>query len=187
MTFLGPKWSFLIGNLAYSSFIVGNRWRLPETVYPTAILVGVGASIIWTAEGTYLTRAGSNYALAKGVSITSTLGMFNGIFFSIFQCSQVVGNLVAGFVLGDSSIKQEKFELLMYIYMALAGASFISMCFLGEEKPPVHLSHCFFGCFRCFVSSLFHLLFLFFSSPPLILSLITHTMTPLSLSHSLRR
>jgi MFS family permease len=126
----------MIGLFAYTSFIVANLWPTAYTLLPTAGVLGVGASIIWTAEGTYLTMAASNYARARGQPKESAMGFFNGIFFGIFQLNQVVGNLIAGFILNNHAITKSRVDLLMYIFIGLCGVSVVSMLFLAREEPP---------------------------------------------------
>jgi MFS family permease len=57
--------------------------------------VGVAASALWTAQGAYLTCNSELYSRAKGEDPASSLGHFNGIFFCIFQCTQLSSNLSA--------------------------------------------------------------------------------------------
>jgi hypothetical protein len=49
------------------------------------VLLGFGASLLWTAQGVYVTQAAANYAEAKNTETTASMGLFSGIFWSIFQ------------------------------------------------------------------------------------------------------
>jgi hypothetical protein len=94
-------------------------------------------------SGTYLTRAATNYALAKGEKKDSAMGFFNGIFFGIFQMNQVIGNLIAGFILapvaggGDA---KDQVQMLMLIFAGMCGASFLAMIFIMREESNVCFS-----------------------------------------------
>jgi MFS family permease len=57
---------------------------IPELFYVAAGACGVGASILWTAQGSYLAKN----------SDKDTLGRNTGIFFGILQVNMVVGNLI---------------------------------------------------------------------------------------------
>jgi hypothetical protein len=55
----------------------------------TAMLNGFGAGILWVAQGEYLSLCASE----------ETKGFYFSYFFVIFMISQIIGNLVAGFVI----------------------------------------------------------------------------------------
>jgi MFS family permease len=80
-------------------------------------LVGLAASFIWTAQGSYVVNNSMKYALANGMQPKARLGMFTGLFFAVFQLTQITGNLGA-------SVLFEKlhFELsqIMMLYTAMA-------------------------------------------------------------------
>jgi MFS family permease len=53
------------------------------------MLNGFGAGLLWVAQGEYVTNCATD----------ETKGFYFSYFFIIFMISQIVGNLVAGFVL----------------------------------------------------------------------------------------
>jgi len=55
----------------------------------TAMLNGFGAGILWVAQGEYLSLCATE----------ATKGFYFSYFFVIFMVSQIIGNLVAGFVI----------------------------------------------------------------------------------------
>lgn len=93
------KWSLFIGGLLYLGFIVANIWPDWVTLVPGALVLGVGASIIWAAQGAYVTNAALAYAHVAGKPPRSSVGLFNGIFFGIFQLSMLIGNLISSLIL----------------------------------------------------------------------------------------
>ena len=56
---------------------------------PSAILLGVGAAVLWTAQGSYLTLCANEL----------NLGLYNGVFFFLFIMNQLVGNVGAALIL----------------------------------------------------------------------------------------
>lgn len=66
-------------------------------IIPCAALLGLGASVLWPAQGinyffilkvikgSYITAAAANYAKSKNLETKAALGLFNGIFWMIFQ------------------------------------------------------------------------------------------------------
>uniref|UniRef100_A0A8R1DZ47 UNC93-like protein MFSD11 n=1 Tax=Caenorhabditis japonica TaxID=281687 RepID=A0A8R1DZ47_CAEJA len=88
---LTPKWAMVLGALCYAVFQVGflflNEWYL----YASSALLGFGASIIWTGQGSYLSQnctketTSRNSALLWGMSESSLLagGIFLFVVFSV--------------------------------------------------------------------------------------------------------
>ena len=95
------KWSLFIGSILYLSFIVANIWPDWVTLVPGALVLGFGASIIWAAQGAYVTNAALAYAHVAGKPPRSSVGLFNGIFFGIFQLSMLIGNLISSLILSS--------------------------------------------------------------------------------------
>jgi MFS family permease len=58
-----------------------------------SVLVGLAASFVWTAQGVYLINNAMKYAQAKGVPLKDHMGTFVGIFYAVFQLTQITGNL----------------------------------------------------------------------------------------------
>eukprot|EP01126_Amoeba_proteus_P052228 TRINITY_DN6291_c0_g1_i2.p1 TRINITY_DN6291_c0_g1~~TRINITY_DN6291_c0_g1_i2.p1 ORF type:complete len:464 (+),score=69.34 TRINITY_DN6291_c0_g1_i2:129-1394(+) len=137
VAYFSAKWSIAIGGICYFTFILANLWPMNATLIPTAIVLGFGGGILWAGQGTYLTIASGNYAEARGQDRRSMMGTFTGIFFAIFQVSQVIGNLISSFILGPYSGKppQSAVNILMYIYIAIAGIGCVSFLFMVHETP----------------------------------------------------
>jgi len=134
VSYFKPKISLIFGCLCYLTFIIANRWPTTTSLIPTAIVLGFGGAILWAAQGTYLTHAASNYSRSRNLPRTASMGLFTGIFFGIFQMSQVIGNLIAGFLLSGSPTEETQ-HLLMYIYIGIASAGGVSFLFLVPENP----------------------------------------------------
>lgn len=62
---------------------------------PNSILTGACAAILWSAQGAYLTDIAILYAASNDYTMAEGLGYFNSVFWSLYQASQVVGNLVS--------------------------------------------------------------------------------------------
>jgi len=142
------KWSLFIGGVLYLGFIIANIWPMWLTLVPCAVVLGIGAAIIWTAQGSYVTNAALYYAELSGKPPRSSIGMFNGIFFGIFQLSMLIGNIISSLVLrtddessssGDSlsdlfSSSEEEMnpnaQLLFFIYTGICSVGVIGLFFL---------------------------------------------------------
>ncbi|ELR21073.1 UNC93 family protein [Acanthamoeba castellanii str. Neff] len=91
---LTPKWALVAGASTYSLFIAANLNPTAWTLIPAAVTSGVGAGLLWTGQGAYLSNVAANYARAMNQPKKSVLGLFNGIFFASMQACQVVGNVI---------------------------------------------------------------------------------------------
>ncbi|KAK9499697.1 hypothetical protein O3M35_002699 [Rhynocoris fuscipes] len=80
---LGPRISMVIGGITYliyiASFIAPVTWSL----YVVSFIMGLGASIIWTAQGNYLTLNSDETTMARN----------SGVFWALLQCSLLIGNV----------------------------------------------------------------------------------------------
>eukprot|EP01105_Mastigella_eilhardi_P018170 TRINITY_DN4201_c0_g1_i1.p1 TRINITY_DN4201_c0_g1~~TRINITY_DN4201_c0_g1_i1.p1 ORF type:complete len:458 (-),score=143.04 TRINITY_DN4201_c0_g1_i1:116-1465(-) len=134
---LTPKWSIMVGSLGYVVYIGANLYPRYYTLIPGAVLVGVCASILWAGEGAYVTNAAMNYSLALGLPLKSSLGLFNGVFFGIFQLSMVIGNILSSVILGTNvSGNSKSSDALFLVYVIVCVAGLVGLIFLPHERAP---------------------------------------------------
>ncbi|ETV80307.1 hypothetical protein, variant 3 [Aphanomyces astaci] len=93
---------------------------------PAAFLEGVAASVLWIAQATYLTQLSVLYAEFKHEPVVSSMGLFNGVFYSIFRMSAISGNLISSLVLGYFVWPAESL-FVMYTVIGLSGAALMLM------------------------------------------------------------
>ncbi|CAF0859519.1 unnamed protein product [Rotaria sordida] len=95
---LGVRLTLIFSSVAYVPFIASNikynRW----TLYISGFLVGVGAALLWTAQGVYVTISTNKHEQVNNLVPSSTRGLMNGTFFGIFQLHQIIGNLLVSFL-----------------------------------------------------------------------------------------
>lgn len=94
-----------IGSLCYVQFVAMNMAPSPVLSYCSAFVIGIGASLMWTAQGAFsfklitlltpniiagvfVTESARDDDLQKHLPAGSSLGHFNGIFFAVFQLNQ---------------------------------------------------------------------------------------------------
>eukprot|EP00026_Physarum_polycephalum_P007730 Phypoly_transcript_07795.p1 GENE.Phypoly_transcript_07795~~Phypoly_transcript_07795.p1 ORF type:complete len:431 (+),score=39.49 Phypoly_transcript_07795:56-1348(+) len=107
----GEKITLLIGAACYTLYIGANIRVTEAFLFTASGIIGFGAALIWTAQGSVILHSAP---LAK-------LGAYNGIFFGIFQWSHVIGNVIAGELLEDGTPKSTLFLVLTIV----AGCSLI--------------------------------------------------------------
>eukprot|EP01059_Diplonema_ambulator_P015122 TRINITY_DN2621_c1_g4_i1.p1 TRINITY_DN2621_c1_g4~~TRINITY_DN2621_c1_g4_i1.p1 ORF type:complete len:520 (+),score=209.35 TRINITY_DN2621_c1_g4_i1:51-1610(+) len=132
----GSKWSIFTGFILFSAFCVANllvaqspssvalQWAL---LVPCAALVGFAASFLWTAQGSYVTTNAQLYAKAHNMEEKAALGKFNGIFWMVFQLTQISGNLIASLLLNEAGWSN---TALMLFYLCFAGVGTIGALFI---------------------------------------------------------
>lgn len=81
----GARRALLYAMFTFFIFLLANLYPVLGLLIPVSILLGIGASVLWTAHGAYLSAHGDS----------STFGLYSGIFFAIFMAHLVLGNLFA--------------------------------------------------------------------------------------------
>ncbi|KAH7693342.1 Ion channel regulatory protein, partial [Aphelenchoides avenae] len=72
---LKAKWSMVVGALTYGIFQAGFLFLNEPFLYISSAMMGIGAAVIWTAQGKYLSLNSSE----------ETAGKHSGIFWAISQ------------------------------------------------------------------------------------------------------
>nr|XP_057904245.1 UNC93-like protein MFSD11 isoform X2 [Doryrhamphus excisus] len=122
---LGPKMTMFLSGLLYSGyvavFIEPSTWAF----YLTSVLIGVGAAMLWTAQGLFLVEN----------SEAATINRNTGMFWALLQCSMLFGNLYIYLdwngrtEIPDGSRKN--------IFLSLVAASVVgTLCFLVLRRSP---------------------------------------------------
>ena len=98
-------------------------WYLNKTFIKVLMIVtaginGIGAGILWVAQGKYISTCASE----------QNKGFYNGYFWAIMVSSFVFGNIIGVVVLKDGSKKSTLFE----IFAALAVIGSLTFCTLGS-------------------------------------------------------
>ena len=113
----------------------------------SAVLVGIGASLIWAGEGVYITTSAIAYAVSKGHSPKADVGMFQGIFFAIYYGSQILGNLLSSLILkkpdnsnsgseeSSSGDKDGSSVTLFIIYTCVSFLAAVILFFVPHPAP----------------------------------------------------
>ena len=112
---LGIKNTIVTSQFAYLVFIAANTYPKWYTLIPSAVLLGIFAGPLWTAKCTFLTEIAGFYANISGENSEVVVNRFFGIFFAMFQMSQIVGNLISSTILKpeiDQTIPQFQLKSL---------------------------------------------------------------------------
>ena len=93
---IGPKAAMLAGSLPYVLLVLANMLPSWGTFIPAFALVGVGAAVLWTGQGMYLSRcaireAATPAAKARGEGVEDITSRFNSLFWTAFQFNAAIG------------------------------------------------------------------------------------------------
>lgn len=122
---IGPKITMFLSGLLYSGyiavFVIPTTWAF----YLTSVLIGIGAALLWTAQGQFLVEN----------SEASTINRNTGMFWALLQCSMLFGNLYIYFAWnGHTEISDGSRRTL---FLALLVASVLgTLSFLVLRKVP---------------------------------------------------
>lgn len=76
----------------YTAYAAANIYFEAALLYSASVLIGIGAAILWCAQGGYITRLSQIHEKLNQLGEGSSLGSFNGMFWSFFQASQILGS-----------------------------------------------------------------------------------------------
>ncbi|KAK2571965.1 UNC93-like protein MFSD11 [Acropora cervicornis] len=79
----GPRVSMIVGGICYALFIASLIEPYAWSVYLGSVIIGYGASVIWTGQGNFLTIN----------STPETISRNSGIFWALLQSSLLFGNM----------------------------------------------------------------------------------------------
>jgi len=89
---LGKKITIMISMAMYMTFIAANMYPRWWSIYPGAVLVGLGCGPMFVSCNVYITEYAVSYAKKRSEDEASRVGLFQGIFQACFMLTQAVGN-----------------------------------------------------------------------------------------------
>ncbi|XP_042561708.1 UNC93-like protein MFSD11 [Clupea harengus] len=123
----GPQLTMFLSGILYSGYIAVFITPYTWSLYLTSVLIGMGAAMLWTAQGHFLVDN----------SDASTINRNTGVFWALLQCSMIFGNL---YVYLDWRGKDEiTDENRRTMFISLLVVSVIgTLCFLTLRSPQHH-------------------------------------------------
>lgn len=125
--YLGSKVAMISSALTYLIFVANFLWPQTWLLYLASVIIGLGAAIIWNAEGYYLTLCSNE----------ETMPRHTGIFWTLFQFSQLFGNIFVAVYFKDISENTIPSHTRMITYAVLTVVGFIgivTMFFMGKPQ-----------------------------------------------------
>ncbi|CAG0886646.1 unnamed protein product [Darwinula stevensoni] len=116
----GPKYGMIMGAIPYIIFVGCFLKPTTWSLYLTSVLVGIGAAVLWTAQGNYLTLNSNE----------TTMGRNSGIFWAIFQCSMLFGNIFVFYAFDGLSYIEEHTRRLVFLVLLGVSIAGLLLAFL---------------------------------------------------------
>eukprot|EP01135_Chromosphaera_perkinsii_P003437 Nk52_evm6s243 gene=Nk52_evmTU6s243 len=91
----GPRMGMFVGVLAYVSLIASCISPIRWVLLTTSALTGVGAAVLWTSQGVYITKCSQEHNRGRNM----------GIFWSMMHTSLLVGGLATFFIIPNDARK----------------------------------------------------------------------------------
>eukprot|EP00112_Aurelia_sp_Birch-Aquarium-sp1_P010893 Seg2304.6 transcript_id=Seg2304.6/GoldUCD/mRNA.D3Y31 product="UNC93-like protein MFSD11" protein_id=Seg2304.6/GoldUCD/D3Y31 len=121
---IGPRGALIAGGFCYSIFIGSLIYPFVWSLYVASVIVGLGAAIIWTAQGNFLTINSNE----------ETMGRNSGVFWALLQCSLLFGNMFIYFYFkGTINISNKEARTVFTVLGVCCVAG--TLCFLLLRKP----------------------------------------------------
>lgn len=99
----GEKWTLVISCMCHVIYTGTNFYPSFATLIPSSVLLGLTAGPMWTSQSVYLAEMSYSYAANTAKDEHAVLSKFNGIFFSMYETTQITGNLISSLVLQQGS------------------------------------------------------------------------------------
>ncbi|XP_037943508.1 UNC93-like protein MFSD11 [Teleopsis dalmanni] len=123
ISFTGPRTAMLLGALTYTLFMVIFLFPSTWLLYFASAILGAGASITWTGQGTFLARCSNPANISRN----------SGVFWALLQCSMFFGNLFVYFQFQDKDhIDADTRKLVISV---LIGVAILGIVFLASLRP----------------------------------------------------
>lgn len=100
---IGGKLALVIAWILHIVYTLSNFYPTFGTLIPSSILLGLVSGPLWTAQSIYITRNAYSLADRTGKDAHVLLSRLNGIFFTIYELTQISGNIVSSAVLYKSA------------------------------------------------------------------------------------
>lgn len=100
---LGCKYTIALSILGYILYTAAHFYPTWWMFMTASAIIGTCAAPLWSAESSYLTTIALHYAANTKENSDAVITRFVGIFFMMFQLSQVCGNTLSSLILEQSS------------------------------------------------------------------------------------
>ncbi|XP_031634196.1 UNC93-like protein MFSD11 [Contarinia nasturtii] len=122
----GPRGAMFIGSITYCLFMVSFLYPKTWLLYVASAVLGCGAALIWTGQGSYLSCCSNESNIARN----------SGVFWAMLQASMLMGNLFVFFQFqGKEQIDANTRHI---VFTVLISVAIVGVIFLGLLRRVHH-------------------------------------------------
>jgi len=119
----GPKVAMIIAGVTYAQYIAQLLWPNTILLYISAVIIGLGAPVIWTAQGNLLAINSDDDTISRN----------SGVFWGMLQMSTFIGNTFAYFMFrGEEYITSETRTMVGVVLLSITAAGVVAMLLLKK-------------------------------------------------------
>ncbi|XP_033336818.2 UNC93-like protein MFSD11 [Megalopta genalis] len=119
----GPRIAILTGACCYILFLASFLWPQDVLLYIASCVLGLGAALIWTGHGQYLTENSNAETMSRNA----------GVFWTVFQTSMFIGNLFVYFMFRKPKIDGSTRIIVSLVLTSLCIAGTCLLATLGRS------------------------------------------------------
>ncbi|XP_067669510.1 protein unc-93 homolog A-like [Haliotis asinina] len=97
--FMGIKMSLILSWVIHLLYTSSNFYPAFYTLIPSSILLGAISGFLWTSQSIYISVCSYSLAKSTGAEPYDVLSKLNGLFFTVYETTQIPGNLVSSLIL----------------------------------------------------------------------------------------
>merc|ERR1719220_1320456 len=117
----GPRFAMFVAGLLYAQYIAQLLYPNTYLLYVSAAIIGIGAPIIWTAQGNFLSLNSDDDTISRN----------SGIVWAMLQCSIFIGNIFVYFMFaGQPFISTSVRTTVGIVLLSITGAGVLVMLLL---------------------------------------------------------
>lgn len=121
----GTKCCLIIGAILYGTYTVSYFFEIGYLIYIGSVLLGLGASLLWTAQANYIVSNCNIGEVPKGI----------GLFWMFYQSSFIPGNLFIYFEFHNvKHVDRGSRNFILSVLLGINVIALIMVCFI---KPPL--------------------------------------------------
>eukprot|EP01084_Bolivina_argentea_P112628 200862_1 len=133
-----PRWAMFLGSSTYALYVGANIHEVSYILYTAAALEGIGAALMWVAQGSFITKCSHEYERKYDLPHNSQLGYFNGLFWSWMIANQFVGNSLAA-LLFYFDISTTTVYVIFTSINVMGVCVFLFICPFDSDVPPTSI------------------------------------------------
>ena len=118
---IGPRFALVVAGVLYAQYIAQLLQPNTYVLYASAVIIGLGAPVIWTAQGNFLSINSDDNTIARN----------SGLFWGMLQMSTFIGNTFAYFMFrGKEFIDTPTRRIVGAVLLAVTVAGTLCMLLL---------------------------------------------------------